>query len=425
MNGKDIRKNLCDLHFNLFCLGQIFFEFSNILFAVVLTISVYRVTQSGYSISTLMFIKYLPVILLGPIAGVFVDRYKKYKLMTLCLAIFIVILILIHLTINLFEIYIFLFIYMVMFTLYKPARYVCVPVIVQNKKLLIAANSILMCAEEATGIFGSLIVSVYESKNTSSTLFSMLPIVSMCIALPITYMALKKKENDLYKNRNNSEISDDTSKQKIDFGKSIKELVIGWKYFKQNKALFPLAIIVSITWLGIGSFTSIHLIYIVKYLKIHDYYYGYVASILSIGSILGYILCPILVDKLNINKYKIWALGFLIAAFSIVMAIYTNGFYYFVFVLLLFSISTGCANTVEESLEQELPIEEHRGKVISFISTIGTIGFLVGTVGAPFLTDYINIRYILIISAASCFVVSALIRKNYLKRVSDKLFIKN
>lgn|GEM_PF-2943316 len=413
MHGKNIEKNLCDLYFNLFCLGQIFFELSNVLFAVVLTISVYRVTRSGYSISTLMLIKYLPVILLGPIAGVFVDKYKKYKVMSLCLSLFTIILIFIHFTTSLYQIYFLLFIYMVVFTLYKPARYVCIPAIIHDNKSLIVANSILMCVSEATGIFGSLVVSIYESQNASSTFFSIIPIISMCIALPITYVALKKKESNLSQNRDDSMQAVDNFRENKILSKVIKDLVTGWKYFKKNRTLFPLAIIVSVTWLAIGSFTSIHLIYIVKYLEIPDYYYGYVASILSFGSILGYILCPILVDKLNVNKYKIWAIGFLIAAISIIFAIYSNGFYYFAFVLLLFSISTGCANTVEESLEQELPIEEHRGKVISFISTIGTIGFLVGTVGAPLLTDYINIKYILIVSAFSCFIVYALIRKIY------------
>ena len=87
--------------------------------------------------------------------------------------------------------------------------------------------------------------------------------------------------------------------------------------------------------------------------------------------------------------------------------------------LCAYSTGYGFSNTIEETLEQTLPEEKYLGKCISIISSIGTIGYLLGSIGAPLLTDFLYVGYVVEISAFITIVTGIIILKNINRLIKE------
>jgi MFS family permease len=379
-----------------FWLGQALYVLGNTFFAVSLTIAVYRITKTGMGLSVLQLLRYAPLVLFGPIAGSFVDWVSKRQIMAGCNLIFSLICLLLVFTTSLWQIYILVFIYMLSFTLYKPTRYASIPELIPQNAILIA-NSFIMCVDEIVNIIGSSLVAILStSQNQYSFYISFFVLLSATVIFGFN----RWKEPDRVKMKNNE----------LNLY-PLKDCCVGWQYLRGHKFLFPLAFVVAMIWLSLGMFLSIIIIFVKNGLNCPESYYGYLLSVYSCGNIFGFLISPLLVNKLGISRLKIFSVGYLFAGLFVmgISRIY-NVWLSLVFIFFMATCS-GASNSIEETLEQEMPCQEHRGKVISFISTIGTLGYLFGITLGPICSDIVGVRTIVFFSALFLFLTSYIIKK--------------
>lgn len=395
------------INFSFYCAGRMIFAFVQVCYLILLQLTVYRVTNHGFGLAALMLVRNVPLVFIGPFAGILVDRYKKRDIEVWFLSFMALSIWMLRWTTNLIQVYICAFLYMFFWTFVKPAFAVSISMLSDEEKL-VEANSIVMIIEEIAGIAGAALISLFGDKGIPinyTLLFAamLLSIVSFFLA----HKGEEKKENVLQKREG-----------------FFSEFRSGWTYFKQEKGLYSLAIIVAMIWFAIGAFSSIQLIYIVNNLRLPDYYVGYISSVSSIGGILGVVLAPVLTQKFAVKKKKILGVGYLLSGtlISVLLLLQKLNVIRFIVIaitILLYSLTTYTSNTIEEVFEQELPAENHKGKVISFISTIGTIGYLISTTLAPVLTDYISVEYVMLISVVFFVLTFITIKTKFAVTIDD------
>src|SRR4030042_5820110 len=123
-----------------------------VLFAAIDTLSEGR----SYAISLLMLAKFLPAVLLGFLAGVFIDRLDRKSTLIICdvaRAVLVVFLPFIH---NLFLIYVLVFVIETFSIIYGPAKDASIPDLVEPEQLM-NANSLNMLTLYASMAFGTAI----------------------------------------------------------------------------------------------------------------------------------------------------------------------------------------------------------------------------------------------------------------------------
>ena len=74
---------LINRNFRLLAIGQAISNMGDFVFSTTLLIWVFVLTHSAAAVSGVLIAQYLPVFLLGPIAGVFVDRWNRRRTMVI------------------------------------------------------------------------------------------------------------------------------------------------------------------------------------------------------------------------------------------------------------------------------------------------------------------------------------------------------
>ncbi|CUQ09260.1 MULTISPECIES: MFS transporter [Hungatella] len=389
-----------------------FYMLGYCVFATVANILVFQFTQSGAGIAVLLALKNIPVIVIGIFAGTIVDNTKKSVLIGFSLIVQAVLAFSLLFAKRAVDLYIIVFLYMVVHSFYKPAQSVVKPIML-NEKTLLKVNSVIMVIEEITTItasvlIGSIFANAYILLNIFGTICLLFAGISvLLIILPIE----RKKYNLIYKG---------PEFPKIQTG-FLKETFDGWKYLITNKYLLVLAFVVALIWLGLGSFSSIQILFVAEALHLPEHYVGYSEAIISIGNILGYLLAPYAVHLLITKRKEIllMGLGYLLGGIALCIMGNISNIVLIIVALCIYATGYGFSNTIEETLEQTLPEEKYLGKCISIISSIGTIGYLLGSIGGPLLTDFLYVGYVVEISAFITIVTGIIILKNTNRLVKD------
>lgn len=139
--------------FVLLWLGEVFTQISVNLFNFFLLLVVYSLTRSNTAVAGVVLSYTIPAILFGVVAGVYVDRWPKKRVMyivNLIRAGFLILLIFFHS--NLFVIYSLSFLISVLTQFFIPAESPMIPLVVR-KKYLFSANALF-----GMGLYGSILL---------------------------------------------------------------------------------------------------------------------------------------------------------------------------------------------------------------------------------------------------------------------------
>lgn len=134
-------------------LGEVATQISFNLFNFFLILHVYSLTQSNIAVSLVVISFTAPAIFFGIVAGVYVDRWDKKKVLfisNIIRALLLLILAIFHT--NLYLIYIVSFAVSVVTQFFIPAETPIIPLIVKNKMLL-SANALF-----GLGLYGSILI---------------------------------------------------------------------------------------------------------------------------------------------------------------------------------------------------------------------------------------------------------------------------
>ncbi len=377
-------------------IGQIISAMGDWFIVGALFALVYKFSSSSSAISLMMFARFLPAVLLGFLAGVFIDRWNRKATLIFCDLARGALVIAFAFSNSLAMVCILTFVVETFSIIYNPAKDASIPLIVEKDQLL-NANSLSQVSLFASmalgmGAAGGLI-GIFEFLGKHFSLFSatgLLPpqkavfftdslsfAVSAWLLYHIQFGGVSSEAAN-----GGQEKSKDAVRVKNDF-------MEGFRYMKSHR-LTRLVLFLTVTcFLGGGTVYVLTVGFTHQVLHRGDASFLTIVFLLLMGMMFGAVAAGALKNYLQKEKL----IGPLVALFGagiVLFALITPFFWLTLIICLLAGVCMGYSTVGMITLMHENLAEEFRGRVFSAIQTLMRSSIFISIIIAGPLADLIN-----------------------------------
>ncbi|TBR16470.1 MFS transporter, partial [bacterium] len=271
-------------NFFLLWIGQIISQLGDRLDQMALIAFVYqRAPGSSIQIAKILSFTIIPVFLIGPIAGAYVDRWERRRTMFTCdflraLLVLTIPLFLFY-TKNLIFIYLIIFVVFSLGRFFIPAKLSIIPDIVEKKDLLLA-NSLVNTTGMIAAVLGFGISGVIVEWLGAKGGFY-LDSLSFLVSGILIFLIVKKNGAHLTVQNISKDIMEMIQKSVF---QDIKE---GFFYFFKEKGIRFTAVIMFILWAALGSIYVVTIVFVQKTLQSATKDLGLLVMFLGMGLLAG------------------------------------------------------------------------------------------------------------------------------------------
>ena len=365
-------------NFRLYVSGQAVSLVGTWMQRIAVSWLVYTITHSAFMLGLVAFAGQIPVLLLSPYAGAYVDRHSRYKTLLVTQIASMIqagILAAIVLTnhYNVISIILLSIMLGVINAFDTPSRQSLMIVLVQEKRDLqnaIAVNSSMVTLARLVGpaAAGILLSTVGEGICFLINFLSFFAVIGSLLLMKIILPERKKNEEPIWTN-----------------------LLQGYRYLRRSPALRSIILMMAFTSLLVLPYSTLFPVYAQTIFKGNVETFSWLNSISGLGALLGALYLINLKTSKNLLKVIAYA-GLLLAVCLLLFSYTSNLFLALIFVMageagMLILISA--SNTYVQT-----NVEEHmRGRVISYfvmaflgMQPIGSliVGLLAHVTSAPF-----------------------------------------
>ncbi|MGD0336614.1 MAG: MFS transporter [Candidatus Omnitrophota bacterium] len=382
-------------NFFLLWLGQIISQLGDRLDQMALIGFVYaRTPGSALSIAKILTFTIIPVFLVGPLAGAYVDRWDKRRTMYVCDLIRAVLVFTIPFFLfysrSMLPIYLIIFIVFSIGRFFVPAKLSIIPELVDNKDLLIA-NSLVNTTGMIAAIMGFGISGlIVEWLGPKAGFY--LDSLSFLVSGTLIFFIAKRITSQAYLKTVGQEIVSV-------FRRSVfQELKDGVLYFVKNKSVRFTAGIIFILWSALGSVYTVVIVFVQKTLHSATKDLGLLIMFLGAGLFLGSLLYGRFGQK--VSHYKMIFISLILSGAMLVIFAFGIHRYPHFNVAALLSFLLGIAvspimiasNTIIHNASDSGML----GKIFSSLEIIMHLGFVLFMFLSSFLAEKIPSFYILV-----------------------------
>jgi MFS family permease len=397
------REVLKNRNFFLLWSGQIVSQLGDRLGQMALIAFVYlRAPGSTLQIAKILSFTIIPVFLIGPLAGVYVDRWDRRRTMYVCdflrsLLVFTIPLFLFY-TKSLGPVYLIIFIAFSIGRFFVPAKLSIIPDLVEKKDLLIA-NSLINTSGMIAAVLGFGISGVLVEKLGAKSGFY-LDSLSFLISGTLIFLISKRFAATMNFNAEFRQVSREIVEV---IRKSVfAEVKEGVFYFIRKKDIRFTAGIIFALWSALGAVYVVVIAFVQKTLHSATKDLGLLVMFLGIGLFLGSLIYGKFGQR--VSHYKI-IFACLIAS-GIMLVIFALGIYYYPnFVVAAFlALSLGliiapimiASNTIIHNVSDN----EMLGKIFSSLEIVMHLGFLIFMFISSMLAE--KFSHVLILVSVGC-----------------------
>lgn len=399
--------------FILLMIGKITSLLGSNLQSFALSLYVLKLTGSATKFASMLAIMMVPKLILGPISGVFVDRYDRKKILVYAdLLSFITTLIfgIIYLSkgnLSLIDVYILSITLSLISTLSEPAVGTVLPSIIE-KENLVDANGLNSLLQNLIGLLSPVLAGAIFGLYGLGLIFIINSLSFFISAISEIFINIPKL---------NRKIS------KFSISEFNKDLIEGLKFIISKKLIYTLLLLVLMLNFAFSPLFSVGLVYISKQvLKITDVQYGMISGLLVAAMMLSPFIASKFSKSVPLPKMifiNMSLIGILILLMSIVpipqfQNLFTSNVIPAValtIITMLIAIIAGVANISLSSMaQQEVPLEL-MGRVFTTISTIAMAAIPLGQLIFGFLYDKIPSYLCVFISSLLIFIPLLLFKK--------------
>ena len=381
MSKKGLIKVLQNRNFMKLWLGQVVSNLGDeVAFFGIGVLVVFSWNGTAIDLSIVMVASSLPVLLFGPFAGVFVDRWNKRITMIVADLIRAVLALLFIFCTSVIHLAIVVFLLSTVSRFFYPARVSIIPEILE-KKVLVEANSLSQMTYMLSVILGPVIATplIYIFGYFWIFVFDSLSYLFSAFMLFLMYYKPAKKK----------------SKEE----KPLTELSEGLKYIWKNKTVRLLIFIFSIVMLFVGGLNVAFSLYIRDVVHMDISGYGAQEVLFGIGTVIGSISTGFLAGKIKSGKMVltgILGIGTMILVLGIfptpIVALSCGG--------LMIGYFVGYLNAPATAIFQRAVEEEFRGRVFGAQGAVIQGAMLISIVLIGLLISYFGIIPIVIVSGS-------------------------
>ncbi len=385
-------------------LAEIFSQLAVNMLNFVLIIVAYTLTNSSTAVSGVIITFTVPALLFGLLAGVYVDKWNKKRVLyitNLLRALLVFLLIFTHS--NLVLIYILSFVISFISQFFVPAETPMIPVVVKKKELLLSANA----------IFGVIIyASIFIAYALSGPLFLIIGktgifiTLSLCFLLAAFFASLIDVK---LKSKNIPEIKE----LKVNI---VEEMKKAYAFFRKAKVIYRALFLLTLAQILVLSLAVIGPAYSREILKIDvERFPFYFVTPAIIGTALAAVIVGSYFHKHP--KHLITQAGLLLMGFSILALPYgskvesraivqtlnyylpkaldINVLHILVVLAFILGISNALIFVPSNTILQEETSEEFRGKVYGALNTMVGLFSILPTLIVGGLADLIGIKAVI------------------------------
>ena len=294
---------LINRNFALLMLGQGISNIGDFVYSTTLLIWVFALGGSAAAVSGVLIAQALPMFVLGPVAGVFVDRWHRLRIMlTSDLARTVIALfpLLAPAPLRLPAIYLSVFLIAAISCFFNPARSAVIQVIVPEKQQP-QASSIGQVTFALASILGPALASplyflvgpvIAVSINAASYLVSALFLWRMRVpTADLLPSAFKTTSGLLEESEGASGI------QAI-----LRELRTGFGFVLKTRLLLIITLLVLIGMFGAGAINALDIIFVTQRLHASASLYGYLSAASGLGMLLGAVIAGGLASRIPARR---------------------------------------------------------------------------------------------------------------------------
>lgn len=391
-----IRELLRNKNFSFLWFSQIISNFGDRLNQMALIGLIYaRTPGSTFELAKLLSFTIIPVFLVGPIAGIYVDRWNRKYTMIFCDVLRGLLVLLIPLAIiysgSMVPVYIVVFIVFSTTRFFLPSKLAIIPDIVHKDKLLLAnslTSTTMMIATVIGFGFGGIIVGMVGARGgfyiDSLTYFISAVMVSFVVLgfkQAVKAKASKEKLRGLIKKTILSDIKE------------------GLLYLKDHKDIRMVANTMFILMAGVGSTYVLIIVFVQEMLDSSTAYLGLLAMFLGAGLFLGSMVYGRFGSKLckrKVINFGLFITGLIVVVFSLCLQWWPY-FSVAALVSMILGVFASPIAVSSNTLLHEVMKDEMRGRIFSLLDVIMHIAFLVFMVLTSVIAEWIGKGTILVV----------------------------
>lgn len=330
----------------------------------------------------------MPWAFLGPVAGVFVDRWDVKRTMIASDILRSVIAVMFAFATQLYQFYALVFALSAVSSFFVPAQSVAIPLIVRKEELLLA-NSINAQAMQINKVISPAIAGAIVAAAGAKLCFYIDGVTFIFSALALSTIAIKRRSEE----------------HKKDAPSVMKEFAAGLRFIIHHRAIVFVIVSIVVAILAIGAFDALISVYVRDLLGHGEKLFGALVSIVGAGTILGSMIISRYArhhSKVNLVTAGILMMGvsvFIMAAFPGAVAVLVSS--------VVLGLGVAYVLIPSQTLIQEETPHEMLGRVSSTSMSLMTVSQLVAFMMAGTVARLIGIINLYYVVAAALTITAA------------------
>jgi MFS transporter, DHA3 family, macrolide efflux protein len=369
-------------NFTLLWIAQFISEMGGGITAIAAGLLVYRETGTAASVGLVMVATMAPTLLVGLIAGVFVDRVDRQYIMIGAQIIRGLLIVSLPTLVDYGVIWLYLVVFLsaAVQQFFDPAQASVLPEIATDEELA-AANSMMTVSTVGSTTIGFAVAGIIASRYEISWAFYFDAATFFLSAVLLWAMSVQKLEP-----------VEDTSVRAV-FG-SLKE---GMSFVRTTPIFRSLLTTLLVIGVAFGLFNALSLPFALEKLNASEFQYGLLEGAFSVGFVLGSMVMATFASRLHEGQWI--ALSYLLMG-AVTLTVAGMNSVYIVGILYLVTGILNAPSYIGRSLIfQRNTTREIRGRVASINAVLRDLAFMAGML-LVFLGDVVDLRVAMIVAAA-------------------------
>ena len=287
---------LINRNFALLAIGQAISNIGDFVYSTTLLIWVFLLTHSAAAVSGVLIAQYTPVFLLGPVAGVFVDRWNRRRTMVvadIARGIAALLPLMVPDAMRLPTIYASVFIIASFSRFFLPAKTAVLQVIVPDERQPQAA-SISQATMALSFIVGPALA--------SPLYFVVGPFVAVLInavSYGVSALALSAIRASREALQPSLVVRANAEKAQGGIRLVMREMGAGFRFVGRTRVLLMVTLLALIAMLGGGALNALDIVFVSRNLHVNSALYGPLAAVGGLGALVGAIGAGLLASKMK------------------------------------------------------------------------------------------------------------------------------
>ncbi len=293
---------LINRNFTLLSIGQAISNMGDFVYSTTLLIWVFALGGSAAAVSGVLVAQYVPVFVLGPIAGVFVDRWHRLRTMLasdLARAVIALLPLCVPGELRLPAIYCSVFLISAISRFFMPARSAVTQVIVSQQQQAQAASvgqvtqalSIVIGPALASPLYFTVGPEIAVLINAGSYVVSAFCLWRMRVPKADLLPSMLKSQSSFFEQGEKPGSSGITA--------VIEEMLAGFRLVVKTRVLLLVTILAMIALFGAGAINALDIIFVSQRLHANPDLYGYLGAASGLGMLLGAIGAALLAKRIS------------------------------------------------------------------------------------------------------------------------------